>query len=133
MLAWTLENLVDNAVKFGPEHDVVTISASVCEDTTLLPHLRANSAVGQSPAADAPAEQRAELVVSVKDRGPGVHVDDKDQIFRKFYRARGSKGYKGSGLGLYFCRLAVEAHGGRIWVEDNGDGPGSTFRFTLPV
>jgi two-component system sensor histidine kinase KdpD len=71
------------------------------------------------------------VVVSTSDSGPGVPVDERDHIFEKFQQARNTvRG--GYGLGLTLCRLVVEAHGGRIWVED-APGGGSRFVFSLPV
>jgi signal transduction histidine kinase len=70
------------------------------------------------------------VVVSVIDNGPGIAPDLQNRLFKKFVsgRVRG----RGSGLGLAFCRLVVEAQGGRIWVEST-PGSGAAFRFTLPV
>jgi signal transduction histidine kinase len=71
--------------------------------------------------------------VEIADKGPGVPDDYKDKIFDRFSQVPGQKGRRRSaGLGLAFCRMAVEAHRGRIWVDDNPDG-GSVFTFTLPV
>jgi signal transduction histidine kinase len=50
------------------------------------------------------------------------------RLFEKF----ASKSYQGTGLGLYICKSIVEAHGGRIWAQNNTDGKGATFSFTLP-
>jgi len=70
--------------------------------------------------------------VSVRDSGPGIPEEDRERIFDKFTRVTRDSRPKGIGLGLAFCRLAVEAHGGRIWVESQ-EGQGSTFHFTLPI
>ncbi|MBI5351135.1 MAG: GAF domain-containing protein [Chloroflexi bacterium] len=69
----------------------------------------------------------------VRDNGPGIPAANKERIFDKFTRLRGSKNRPGGlGLGLAFCRLAVLGHGGDIWVESELE-KGSTFWFTLPV
>jgi signal transduction histidine kinase len=68
-------------------------------------------------------------VVTVRDSGVGVAPDDVERIFGMFTRAGGEA--EGSGIGLAVCRRVVEAHGGRIWVEQ-AEGGGSAFRFTLP-
>ena len=80
------------------------------------------------------ALDRAEnfLRVGVSDNGPGIPKEDQKRIFEKFARVQRKGRPKGLGLGLAFCRLAVEAHGGRIWVESE-PGQGSTFYFTLPT
>jgi two-component system clock-associated histidine kinase SasA len=69
----------------------------------------------------------------VKDNGPGVSEIDQDRIFDKFTRLRGGANkLSGMGIGLAFCRLAVQGHGGRIWL-DSDTGKGATFHFTFPV
>ncbi len=68
----------------------------------------------------------------VKDQGAGIPPSEQDHIFDKFTRIRGKGKVGGLGIGLAFCRLAVQGHGGRIWVESN-TGKGSTFHFTFPV
>lgn len=103
-----LLNLVDNALKFSPLNSTITISAR---------------------------QQNAEMVrIAVVDNGPGIPDDQKGSVFERFRQASGgAKGNRtGTGLGLTFCRIAVEAHGGDIWVEDNPAG-GSMFVFTLPA
>jgi signal transduction histidine kinase len=98
-----LQNLVGNAVKFrGDEPPRVEVSAG--------------------PGAE-------DWVVTVRDNGVGVAPDDVERIFGMFARSGGDA--EGSGIGLAVCRRVVEAHGGRIWVEQ-AEGGGSAFRFTLP-
>jgi signal transduction histidine kinase len=72
--------------------------------------------------------QPARLVVQVNDTGLGTPPDIQSRLFQKF--VSGGQVEHGSGLGLAFCRLAVEAHGERIWV-DSVPGRGATFTFTL--
>ena len=61
-------------------------------------------------------------------------VDEKDRVFERFHRVdtRLSRTTQGVGLGLYICRVIVEAHGGQIWVESDDTGRGSTFNIRLP-
>lgn len=75
-----------------------------------------------------------EVLVGVADRGPGIPVGEREKIFQHFYRLnRDHRSHtQGSGLGLAICQGIVEAHNGRIWVEDRRGG-GSMFRFALPL
>lgn len=104
-----LVNLLDNAVRHTPQDGEV--------------HLRARYA---------PALRM--VITCVSDTGPGIPLDARARVFEKFTQLdhHAMRGYRGTGLGLAFCRLAVEAHGGRIWVED-GEAGGAAFCFTLPV
>jgi PAS domain S-box-containing protein len=68
----------------------------------------------------------------VRDSGPGIPPESATTIFEKYVRLQNENAPKGLGLGLAFCRLAVEAHGGKIWVE-NSQGQGSRFVMTLPL
>src|SRR5215472_723236 len=102
-------NLLSNALKFVKPHvGLVYISINKKEDVV---------AGGQEVA-----------LVSVKDNGTGIDPDIFPRLFEKF----ASKSFKGTGLGLFICRSIVEAHGGRIWAENN-IGNGATFHFTLPI
>ena len=71
-----------------------------------------------------------EVIISIKDRGTGIDPDIKDKLFSKF----ATKSETGSGLGLFISKGIVEAHGGKIWGENNADGKGgATFSFSLPI
>jgi len=72
------------------------------------------------------------LHIWIKDNGPGIPPAEQERIFDKFTRLRGKNKPGGLGIGLAFCRLAVQGHGGRIWVESDS-GQGATFHFTFPV
>jgi two-component system sensor histidine kinase KdpD len=103
-----LTNLLENATRHTPAGSPVDISVQVCEDS---------------------------IIVSVADRGPGIPSTDTERIFDKFYRVLNSEKAArttGSGLGLAVSRGLIEAHGGRIWVE-NRSGGGAIFQFTLPL
>jgi len=100
-------NLLDNAIKFTPANGHITIGARRVPDGVKF---------------------------SVTDTGHGIPTDQQQRIFEKFaqadIRAEGQRG--GVGLGLTYCKLAVEAHRGRIWVEST-EGSGTAFHFVLPV
>jgi NtrC-family two-component system sensor histidine kinase KinB len=100
-----LTNLLDNAVKFTGRSGRITLSAEQVED---------------------------EVVFTVADTGIGISPEYRQRIFERFTRLENANGVKGTGLGLAFCKLAVEAHRGRIWVESEV-GKGSQFRFALPL
>lgn len=115
MIDRVILNLVDNALKYTQPGTAVTLSAEVRQ---------AGNGAHQRPGV---------LAVSVADRGPGVPDEFKASIFDRFSQIAGRRGRRrGAGLGLAFCKLAVESHGGEIWVEDNPQG-GSIFIFTLPA
>ncbi len=98
--------LIGNAVKFTPENGDIRVSVS---------------------------RQAGDVRISVSDTGPGILAEYREKIFEKFWHAQSPKLSKkiSTGLGLTFCKLAVEAHGGAIGV-DSEPGEGSTFWFTLP-
>jgi signal transduction histidine kinase len=100
-----LTNLLDNAVKFTHRNGHITLSAERMEGGVLF---------------------------TVADDGIGISPDHRLRIFERFARLENADGVKGTGLGLAFCKLAVEAHRGRIWVESEVD-EGSQFKFTLPL
>lgn len=100
-----LTNLLDNAVKFTRREGHITLRVERAEDG---------------------------LLFSVSDTGIGIPLEYRYRIFDRFSRLESANGVKGTGLGLAFCKLAVEAHGGRIWVESEVN-EGSQFKFTLPL
>jgi signal transduction histidine kinase len=105
-----LTNLVDNALKFTPDGGRVQLWA------------RCNGDV-----------EPGNLLIGVRDTGPGIPSEYLDRVFEKFQQLPSTRGRRrGTGLGLSFCKLVVEAHGGHIWVESEL-GEGSTFLMTLPL
>src|SRR5690606_40004544 len=72
------------------------------------------------------------IVLMVKDDGVGVAKKDLKRIFERFYKADRARSGGGTGLGLSICKHIVEAHGGQIWVESEGNS-GSQFYFTVPA
>ena len=75
------------------------------------------------------------ILFTVSDDGPGIPKEYHEIIFRKFEQVKtpNAPRVRSSGLGLAFCKLVVESHGGRIWVHSDGEGRGSAFHFTLPL
>jgi two-component system, OmpR family, sensor histidine kinase KdpD len=105
LLVQVLANLIDNAIKYSPDGSEVRIMARSDADAVLL---------------------------GVDDKGPGVPDEDKPRIFDKFYRLKAPGLERGTGLGLSICRAIIEAHGGKITVDDLPAG-GSRFLVMLPV
>ncbi|MGA8483009.1 MAG: HAMP domain-containing sensor histidine kinase, partial [Nitrososphaeraceae archaeon] len=70
-----------------------------------------------------------QVVIIVKDSGTGIDPEIYPRLFSKF----ATKSEEGTGLGLYISKKIVEAHGGKIWAQNNPDGKGTTFYFTLPI
>jgi NtrC-family two-component system sensor histidine kinase KinB len=104
MIERVVINLLDNAIKYSDEGGIITVST---------------------------ASSGTEVYVRIKDNGPGIPPEAQTTIFEKFSRVKQRNMPHGVGLGLAFCKLAVEAHGGRIWVRS--DEHGSIFTFALPV
>jgi signal transduction histidine kinase len=73
-------------------------------------------------------EKDNQVLVAVKDTGSGIDPEMLPRLFSKF----ATKSERGAGLGLFICKSIIEAHGGRIWAENNSNGRGATFSFTLP-
>ena len=71
-----------------------------------------------------------EVVVSIKDTGRGIDSEILPRLFSKFVTKSDAGG---TGLGLFISKSIVEAHGGRIWAENNPDGKGASFSFSLPL
>jgi signal transduction histidine kinase len=99
-----ISNLISNAIKFSYNNGIITISKEVNVDNK-------------------------SIIISVIDRGSGIDPDIFPRLFSKF----STRSNHGTGLGLYICKNLVEAQGGRIWAQDNKDGPGATFSFSLPI
>lgn len=109
-VAQVIDNLVDNALKFSPPATPVEVGASVAEE-------------GGSRV----------VIVTVRDRGPGISPEHSNKVFERLYKidpAR-SREQHGSGLGLAIAKHLVLAHGGRIWTQNCTDG-GQMFSFSLP-
>ncbi|MCJ7569464.1 MAG: ATP-binding protein [Anaerolineales bacterium] len=105
-LMQVMGNLLSNAVKYSPDGGKVTISGST---------------------------KRNEIVVCVQDEGPGIAVEDVPRIFNLFYRSNEtSRKIKGAGLGLFLAKAVIEAHDGRIWVDDRVKD-GACICFSLPI
>lgn len=106
-LSIILANLIENGMKYRRENEAPRI------------HVGAKRVNG-------------EYLFSVKDNGLGVSKEDTEKIFLMFQRGKNGYTIEGTGIGLAICKRAIEAHGGKVWVESI-PGAGSTFFFTIPV
>ena len=119
-----LNNLLANAVKYSPQGGDIEVEVSLVQDGAEM----------ESQFAGAPKINLPALVVSVVDSGIGIPDSELDLIFEKFYRVSSdsTRGISGAGLGLYICKIIVEAHGGRIWAGNRVQG-GAVLSFSLPL
>jgi signal transduction histidine kinase len=104
-----LSNLVDNAYNYTPQDGRVTVTVHTSAE---------------------------ELQIDIQDTGIGIHPDDQERVFERFYRGEDPLvlATAGTGLGLSIVNQMVEMHSGRLWLESSGvPGEGSTFSFTLPL
>jgi PAS domain S-box-containing protein len=106
MIRRVLINLLENATKYTPERGRIEIGA---------------------------AAEGEMIRFWILDNGPGIPESDRERVFEKFTRLKKDSGPSGLGVGLAFCRLAVQAHGGKIWIESGEGGRGTKFALTLPV
>ncbi|MBA4149340.1 MAG: PAS domain-containing protein [Verrucomicrobia bacterium] len=106
-LEQVLCNLVDNAIKYGRQNGSIALNAKQFNEE--------------------------QIVVSIKDDGPGIPPEAQERIFERFYRVDKARSREqgGTGLGLSIVKHIVQSHGGRVWVESD-PGKGSTFYFSLP-
>jgi signal transduction histidine kinase len=102
-LIQVLSNLLDNALKFTKEGDIVITTKKI--------------------------KNNQELMISIKDSGTGIDPEISPRLFKKF----ATKSEQGTGLGLFISKNIIEAHGGTMWGENNSESNGSTFYFTLPT
>jgi len=107
-----LKQLIDNAAKYSPPGSTIKIRARPGAEETLL--------------------------VSIEDQGPGLPAEIRERVFEKFFRAMrdgdtGDRRRSGTGMGLAIARGIVEAHQGKIWIEDGEGGRGAKFVVSLPI
>jgi signal transduction histidine kinase len=101
-----VSNLLSNAIKFAPVGTISIVSTLNTDD-----------------------KNNNQAIINIKDNGQGIAPDMLPKLFSKF----ATKSFSGTGLGLYISKSIVEAHGGRIWAQNNSDGKGATFSFSLPI
>ncbi len=102
-ISQVVSNLLSNAIKFTEEEGTILVKAE--------------------------KNKEDEVIVTVKDNGTGIDPEIFPRLFSMFV----SKSYEDTGLGLFISKSIVETHGGKIWAENNSDGKGASFSFTLPI
>ena len=107
-LSQVISNLLDNAIKFTKEEGTISVVVEKKKDNN---------------------NNKEVVIVSIKDTGFGIDSEILPKLFEKFV----SKSHKGTGLGLFISKSIIETHGGKIWAENNSDGKGATFAFSLPI
>jgi signal transduction histidine kinase len=134
-------NLLSNAVKFTLDGGVVKVSAKMIDGFDRVKirsagtqHIKIKKEKAEAQTAGDSLHARF-VEISVADTGIGLEPEDHSKIFDAFVQvdSSASRRYQGTGLGLSLTKKLVELHGGRIWVESEGEGKGSTFRFTIPT
>jgi two-component system, OmpR family, sensor histidine kinase VicK len=113
-----ISNILYNAIRFAKEGNI-TISIKI------------NDVIISRGVSNGNSNSQGEVIVSIKDTGIGIDPHILPKLFSKFNVKAEAGG--GSGLGLFISKSIVEAHGGRIWAQNNADGIGATFAFSLPL
>ncbi len=128
-LIQVISNLIDNAIKFtkqeggegGSGGGTISIIVDKKRKENIINNDNNNTNEGK--------KEEEEVIVSIKDTGTGIASEILPRLFTKF----ASKSYKGTGLGLFISKSIIEDHGGKMWAENNADGKGATFSFSLPI
>jgi signal transduction histidine kinase len=123
-----ISNLIDNSVKFISKEDMEKKD----EDGVICVNIRKTKGFARSTCDSNDNNDTKDVcsvvIVSVKDNGKGIDKEVLPKLFTKFT----TKSFQGIGLGLFISKTIIEAHGGKIWGQNNEDGKGATFSFVLP-
>jgi signal transduction histidine kinase len=112
-----ISNLLDNSVKFIEKEGSIYLMVKIKRDGDNMKEMNVED------------NHRDQVVISIKDTGVSIPEEIFPILFTKFT----AKSITGAGLGLYISKSIIEAHGGRIWAENNNDGKGVTFTLSLPL
>jgi signal transduction histidine kinase len=120
-----IANLLYNAIKFTKEGSIlVSVKVTQKKGGNKEEEEKEGRDYGNSSSSSS-----RHVIVSVKDSGAGIDLEILPRLFSKFV----TKSDKGTGLGLFISKSIIESHGGKIWAENNSDGKGATFTFSLPI
>jgi signal transduction histidine kinase len=120
-----VSNLLSNAVKFTQEGEIrITVDITRGHER---PDYQED--VGRGNNSSSTGDDEKKVIISIRDTGVGISPDIQPKLFSKF----ATKSFDGIGLGLFISKSIVEAHGGKLWGENNADGQGATFGFSLPI
>ena len=127
-LTQVIDNILDNAFKFTDAEGSVTVT--LMKQEAHSPPPRQPQLGEQIEQRQRDLEQRQQYAnIIIRDTGTGIDPQILPRLFSKF----ATKSHRGTGLGLHISKNIVEAHGGKIWAENNGDGGGATFTIALPL
>jgi signal transduction histidine kinase len=116
-ISQVISNLLNNAIKFTKEGQISIDIMKYADE--------------EGVKKDSSQSEEEQVIVSIKDTGTGISSDILPRLFTKFTTTAGSGG---TGLGLFISKSIIEAHGGKIWAQNNTDGEkGATLYFTLPL
>ncbi len=143
-LKQVMYNLLSNAVKFTPEAGSIAITAKRVDgkqgnrgQTSSFKFSEPGKVKtgGLTPISPPISPSESKFIITVKDSGIGVAPEDIDRVFGKFQQidSTHAREQQGTGLGLTITKSFIELHGGKIWLESEGEGRGSTFSIELPV
>jgi signal transduction histidine kinase len=127
-----IEKVIDSKMKITYVHADIFIEADKGRITQVICNLLSNAAKFTTEGSIMVSTERksSQIVISIKDTGTGIDSEILPKLFTKF-ATKSEAG--GTGLGLFISKSIIEAHGGRIWAENNSDGKGATFYFSLPL
>ena len=122
----------DDRIELHYDQNDVIVNADKARITQVIANLLRNAinfTEGGGPISITANTNNQQVIISIRDTGSGISPEIYPKLFTKFV----TKSKKGTGLGLFISRSIIEAHGGRIWAENNKEGKGARFSFTLQL
>ena len=133
-----LKKVRENNIKinFSEKQDLPPVKCDIEKMTEVISNLLDNAIYYSNKDIEVSANSKGNnFILKVQDSGIGIKKGDETKLFERFFRLENAKSTRpdGSGLGLYVCKQIVDAHGGKIWVESEGENKGSIFFVSLPI